>query len=176
MDSTPPPLPPVDAPCTEQILAQPVLIGGQLLPGTEGMTLGDVELDVLKGGRFLSFTWNISVILLSYRKNTGLIYVPSHRKSGHHALGWGVFSLLFGWWGFPWGLIYTPASLWKNASGGNDHTRDILTVLLGADHANEIMQQAVPRKADGLLWTLRVLIFLVLGLICYGFYCLFQNV
>jgi hypothetical protein len=28
-----------------------------------------------------------------------------------------VFSLAFGWWGFPWGLIMTPVQIFRNVAG-----------------------------------------------------------
>lgn len=34
-----------------------------------------------------------------------------------HQLGSAVFSLLLGWWGFPWGLIITPVQLTRNLVG-----------------------------------------------------------
>jgi hypothetical protein len=33
-----------------------------------------------------------------------------------------MVSLLLGWWGVPWGLIYTPLTLWSNLSGGREVT------------------------------------------------------
>lgn len=135
------------------------------MAGTEGMTLGDIELDVLKGGRFLRYYWNISVIVLSYRKSTALTYVRSGRSAGVGALGWGAFSLFFGWWGFPWGIVYTPLSLWHNTRGGTDHTREVLTAYFGDDHSNELLKQAPRREADIALWTLRALVLGFVGLI-----------
>ena len=41
-------------------------------------------------------------------------------------LGGVFFSLLFGWWGFPWGLILTPVQITRNLIGmsrGPDHSR-----------------------------------------------------
>lgn len=173
MDSTqPPPLPPSEEDI-ERYLNAPILVGGKPFPGTEGMTLTDIELDVLKGGRFLAFAWNISVVVLSFRQSTSLRYVPAGRMSGHHALGWSLCSLLFGWWGFPWGLIYTPACLWHNARGGYDHTRETLGLLLGADHAEAIMQQARPRKPDAMLRALHLLLLALGGLLIYGISLLF---
>jgi hypothetical protein len=29
-----------------------------------------------------------------------------------------------GWWGVPWGLIYTPLTLWTNLSGGRAVTAE----------------------------------------------------
>jgi hypothetical protein len=140
-------------------MTQPLLVEGRPLAGTEGMTLGDIELDVLKGGRFLRYHWNISIIVLSFRNSTGLTYVRSDRSAGLGALGWGTFSLFFGWWGFPWGIVYTPLSLWHNTRGGTDHTHEVLKAYLGEDHSGEILKHALRRKADVPLWILRALVF-----------------
>ena len=40
-----------------------------------------------------------------------------------------MISLVFGWWGFPWGFIYTPMALYTNLKGGKDITKDILIAL-----------------------------------------------
>ena len=40
-------------------------------------------------------------------------------------------SALLGWWGFPWGFIYTPAVLVTNLKGGRDVTSK--KIILQAD-------------------------------------------
>lgn len=42
-----------------------------------------------------------------------------------------MLSLLFGWWGFPFGLIYTPISLFQSLSGGKDITREVMAQATG---------------------------------------------
>jgi len=42
---------------------------------------------------------------------------------------WRLISLLVGWWGFPWGLIYTPMTLIQNLGGGKDVTREVLATF-----------------------------------------------
>ena len=37
-----------------------------------------------------------------------------------------LLSLLLGWWGIPWGPIYTIQSLWVNLKGGRDVTQEIM--------------------------------------------------
>jgi hypothetical protein len=40
------------------------------------------------------------------------------RRCGFRArLGDAAFSLVFGWWGFPWGLIMTPVQVFRNVAG-----------------------------------------------------------
>ncbi|CAM2801893.1 hypothetical protein RAHE111665_01860 [Rariglobus hedericola] len=151
-------------------MSQPLLVEGRPLAGTEGMTLGDVELDVLKGGRFVRYYWNISVVVLSFRNSTALTYVRSDRSAGMGALGWGTVSLFFGWWGFPWGIVHTPLSLWHNTRGGSDHTHEVLKAYLGDDHSNEIIKQAPRRKADAALWILRGLVLSFVAMIAIFIY------
>jgi len=41
-------------------------------------------------------------------------------------IGNAMFSFLFGWWGFPWGFIYTPVQVIRNITGmfrGSDEKR-----------------------------------------------------
>lgn len=47
-----------------------------------------------------------------------------------------VFSLvsfLFGWWGLPWGIIYTPMTIFTNLCGGQDVTDEVWELLQSMD-------------------------------------------
>ena len=47
---------------------------------------------------------------------------------------WLIFSaltFLLGWWGFPWGLIFTPQALYRNLRGG--YRQDVRTILANVD-------------------------------------------
>jgi len=44
------------------------------------------------------------------------------KKGLLQGLPYTVLSLLLGWWGVPWGLIYTPLVVITNFSGGCDIT------------------------------------------------------
>ena len=65
-------------------------------------------------------------------------------------LGGILFSLLLGWWGFPWGLIFTPFQVGRNIIGlfwgpdaGKPSTalRDIVRLHLGAQVLQRIQNQ-----------------------------------
>jgi hypothetical protein len=36
-----------------------------------------------------------------------------------------LVSLFLGWWGVPWGIIYTPMTVFTNLSGGQDVTDEV---------------------------------------------------
>jgi hypothetical protein len=49
---------------------------------------------------------------------------------------WLIFSaitLLFGWWGFPWGLIFIPQALYRNLRGGHRQTVAQLVINVEAE-------------------------------------------
>jgi hypothetical protein len=41
--------------------------------------------------------------------------------------------MLLGWWGIPWGPIYTIQSFWVNFTGGRDVTREIISAPGGGE-------------------------------------------
>ena len=51
-----------------------------------------------------------------------------------------LLSLFIGWWGFPWGLIYTPVVIIQNLSGGKDVTAAVMDSLA----------PGMPQRAQGL--------------------------
>jgi len=40
-----------------------------------------------------------------------------------------LFTLVVGWWGVPWGPIYTIESIFSNCCGGKDVTKEIMGSL-----------------------------------------------
>jgi hypothetical protein len=62
------------------------------------------------------FTYAISIIVVSFRNPIqGIFCSACARKT---ALKASLISALAGWWGFPWGPIFTISSILKNAVGG----------------------------------------------------------
>jgi hypothetical protein len=68
------------------------------------------------------FTYIISVIFVTFRNPIQGIFCSScARKSAFQA---SLFSAFAGWWGLPWGPIFTIGSIIKNAMGG-DHSHSV---------------------------------------------------
>jgi hypothetical protein len=40
-----------------------------------------------------------------------------------------LLSFVLGWWGIPFGLIYTVQSIYRNLSGGIDHTAAVMNAF-----------------------------------------------
>jgi len=53
---------------------------------------------------------------------------------GGWLVGWmySLVSLLLGWWGLPWGLIWTPTVVYRNLRGGHATTAGALLTSITA--------------------------------------------
>lgn len=94
--------------------------------GTDGLDAHTIRNQVDHGARFVIYQYCFSVIVMTFKRPSSVHYI----KPGHSRLARGApfsaISLLFGWWGIPWGPIYTMQALTNNFSGGIDVTNEVL--------------------------------------------------
>ena len=100
-----------------------------LITPTAGMTPQEVEFEVSRGARFIVFQYAFSVIIMSFKRNSPVTYVKAGESVVVKGLPWTLLTFLVGWWGFPWGFIYTPQVIYKNLNGGADVTPFVLQAL-----------------------------------------------
>lgn len=99
------------------------------IQGVEGLSVGEVSDMVRRGGRFVIFTYTISILVMTFKRPTSVHFVRPEDSAFVKGLPFTLISLFLGWWGFPWGLIYTPMSIIENLSGGKDVTTEVMAVL-----------------------------------------------
>jgi hypothetical protein len=97
--------------------------------GIEGLTPDQLRAEVARGGRFVYFPFCISVVVMTFRRSSDIYFVRAGESTLGRAVPFALTSLLLGWWGIPWGLIWTPASLFTTLSGGKDVTREVAARL-----------------------------------------------
>jgi hypothetical protein len=100
--------------------------------GLEGLTGQDIERELRNGGRFVLFTYTISILIMTFKQPAGIYFVRGGRSAILKGLPPTILTLLLGWWGIPWGPIYSLASIFGNLSGGKDVTNDVLASIGGA--------------------------------------------
>lgn len=88
-------------------------------------TVGQLEEDLRRGGKFVVFTYSISIIFMTFRKASSVYYIRSDESAFATGFKYMLISLVLGWWGIPWGPIYTIQSIWY-AFTGKDVTEEIL--------------------------------------------------
>jgi len=99
------------------------------IQGIEGMSKDQIQFELNNGGRFVMFQYCISVILITFRRSSDIYLIRHNQSAWQRGLGFTALSLVAGWWGIPWGPIYTIGSVAKNLGGGVDVTYDVSTAL-----------------------------------------------
>jgi hypothetical protein len=96
------------------------------IAGTEGLTPQQLQGELQAGARFVVFEYCVSILILTFKRSSAIHYLRPGESAFVKGLPYTLISLLFGWWGFPFGLIYTPMALITNLSGGRDVTSLVL--------------------------------------------------
>ncbi|MDR0510190.1 MAG: hypothetical protein LBH06_03755 [Rikenellaceae bacterium] len=97
----------------------------------EGMSEDQINYELKRGGRFVVYLYCVSIVVLTFKRPGDVYFIKAGEPSIKYGLWLSLVSLLFGWWGLPWGPIHTVGSLWTNFRGGKDVTNEMLTALRG---------------------------------------------
>lgn len=77
------------------------------------------------GERTVVYEYCISLIAVTLRRPTQPIRLRAGQRAWLCGLPYVAVSLLLGWWGLPWGPIYTPLTIFSNLAGGCDITSQV---------------------------------------------------
>ena len=99
------------------------------IKGIDGMTIAELQDEVDRGGKFISYTYCLSFIVMSIKRSSGIYFIKSNEDAFVKGSPFTVISFLFGWWGIPWGIIYTLGCLVTNINGGKNVTSDVMNFL-----------------------------------------------
>jgi hypothetical protein len=87
----------------------------------------------------------ISFLVATTRFRSPRVVVGSDKSQGT-AIIYTLISALFGWWGFPWGFIYTPQAIFRNLSGG--YRESIAELLPKVDAEVERLEKKLRRGSS----------------------------
>ena len=94
--------------------------------GTEGMSNEAIRTELDRGARFVIYQYCISVIFMTFKRPSDIHFVRAGEGGAGGGLKFTLISVLLGWWGIPWGPIWTIQSIWNNSRGGRDVTQQIV--------------------------------------------------
>jgi hypothetical protein len=89
----------------------------------------EIRAHVMAGARLVRFEICISVLLVTIRRQSPIYLTDSWQDRYLRGFCYSVLALVFGLWGVPWGLIWTPRAIWVNLTGGVDETDKVLLWL-----------------------------------------------
>ncbi len=97
--------------------------------GIEGMTVAELNKEVANGAKFVIFLYCFSVLILSFKRSSDIYVIRSGESALKKSIPFTLISLFFGWWGIPWGIIYTVQSFMVNFQGGRDVTEQVMSSM-----------------------------------------------
>jgi len=97
--------------------------------GAGGMSVGDIRREIGEGARFVVYQYCISVVFMSFRNSSAIHFLREGERAWGPALSMSGVSLVAGWWGIPWGPIWTVGTVFQNLAGGKDVTENVLMAL-----------------------------------------------
>jgi hypothetical protein len=97
------------------------------------MTAAELVAEVARGSRLVYYEYCVSFLAVTLRRPSGIYLLRAGELGLLRGLSFTVLSLMLGWWGVPWGLIYTPLVVLTNLCGGRDVTEELLARLEDED-------------------------------------------
>ena len=114
------------------------------IQGIEGMSPEQILFEVQRGAKLVFFYYSVSVLVMSFRRASLVYFIPAARKHAGQGTALGpMLTLVAGWWGIPWGPIYTVQSLTVNFQGGKDVTAELSARLRPAASAPSLGRLSV---------------------------------
>jgi hypothetical protein len=78
--------------------------------------------EIAIGGRLVVYQYCISLGIVTFKRSSGVKLVHAGQNAALVGLPYTLVSVVAGWWGIPWGPIYTIETILRNLQGGIDVT------------------------------------------------------
>ena len=97
--------------------------------GLDNLTVEDVNKELANGARFVVFLYCFSLVIVTFKRSSNIHFIKAGESTLKHSIKFTLMSVLLGWWGIPWGIIYTIQALVTNFQGGRDMTEQVMSAL-----------------------------------------------
>lgn len=95
------------------------------------LPIDELNRCLAEGAKFVQFSYTISIVVLTFKRYSKVFFIRKNDSLSEHRAPYTLINLFLGWWGIPFGPIYTIWSLVENAKG-NDVTADIINAANSA--------------------------------------------
>ncbi|AGF56248.1 MULTISPECIES: hypothetical protein [Clostridium] len=99
--------------------------------GIKELTNEELNYELQVGGKFVIYQYCISIGIMTFKRGSDIYFVKKDESTFVKGLGYTLLTLVAGWWGIPWGPIYTIGALYRNCSGGKDITAEVVNSFRG---------------------------------------------
>jgi hypothetical protein len=78
--------------------------------------------EIAAGARLVVYEYVVSVVILTFRRSSGVKFVRAGESRLFRGLPYVLLTLCLGWWGIPWGPLFSVGALVTDLRGGKDVT------------------------------------------------------
>jgi hypothetical protein len=96
----------------------------------DGLTMSELQTEVNSGAKFVIYTYAVSIIFMTFKRPSNIYFIRSTENAVGRGLGFSFISFIAGWWGIPWGPVYTIGSFVNNFGGGKNVTQEVMNSLI----------------------------------------------
>jgi len=93
---------------------------------------GHLQQELQQGGKFVMYQYCISLLIITFKRSSNIYFIIHSDNAVVKGLPFTLLSLVLGWWGIPWGPIYTIQSVWVNSNGGKDVTQEVAAPIMAS--------------------------------------------
>ncbi len=86
----------------------------------------DYQYEIDHGGKFVEYDYCISLLFVTLVKSSPVYLVRGFESTKVKGLKYTLISFIVGWWGIPFGPIYTIRSIFLNLNVGRDVTYEVM--------------------------------------------------
>lgn len=104
-----------------------------LIKNIDGLSVSQIKEQVNKGGKFVIFPYTISFVIMTLKRSSDIYFIRQDENSFKYSYSYVLLNFFIGWWGLPWGPIYTIGALYNHIIGGKDITQAVLSDLIQND-------------------------------------------
>jgi len=99
------------------------------IQGIEGMSPDQLRFEIQRGAKLVCYYYTISIVVMTFRRASHAYYIPAGESAVVKGLPWTLLTLVAGWWGIPFGPIFSIQSLVVNFKGGKDLTPEFTAAM-----------------------------------------------
>src|SRR5258708_36554377 len=110
--------------------------------GIDGLSVEQVQLEVQHGAKFVFFQYCVSILVVTFKRASNIYFIRPDQSAIGKGMPFTLLSLVAGWWGIPWGPIYTIGAFVTNLGGGKDVTQEVMAAMGPQSRAPYTAQRA----------------------------------
>ena len=96
-------------------------------------SVSQIKAMVGQGAKFVIFPYTISFVLMTLKKSSDIYFIKVGETTFQYSSKYVLMNLFIGWWGIPWGPIYTIGAIYQHIKGGKDVTHIVMSDLIQND-------------------------------------------